>query len=42
MKLTSEQIEQFDREGYLFFPRLFSAGEIRTLIGLDKNWITRS
>ncbi|MBA2676441.1 phytanoyl-CoA dioxygenase family protein [Ramlibacter sp.] len=31
MKLTPEQIEQFDRDGYLFFPSLFSPEEIRTL-----------
>ena len=24
MKLTQEQHEQFDREGYLFFPGLFT------------------
>ncbi len=31
MKLTPEQIEQFEREGYLFFPSLFTAAEIRVL-----------
>ena len=31
MKLTPEQFEQFDRDGYLFFPSLFSAEETRTL-----------
>jgi ectoine hydroxylase len=31
MKLTPEQLEQFDRDGYLFFPALFSPEEIRTL-----------
>ena len=31
MKLTPEQVAQFDRDGYLFFPRLFSAGEIQVL-----------
>jgi ectoine hydroxylase len=31
MKLTSEQIEQFEREGYLFFPSLFSREEIAVL-----------
>src|SRR5882672_5275702 len=31
MKLTPTQLEQFDREGYLFFPRLFSAEEIKVL-----------
>ncbi len=32
MKLTPAQLEQFDREGYLFFPGQFSAEETRTLI----------
>jgi ectoine hydroxylase len=32
MKLKREQIEQFEREGYLFFPGLFSAAEIKVLI----------
>jgi ectoine hydroxylase len=31
MKLTPEQIERFHREGYLFFPGLFSAAETKTL-----------
>ncbi len=31
MKLDSRQIERFEREGYLFFPALFSADEIRVL-----------
>jgi ectoine hydroxylase len=31
MKLTAAQLEQFDRDGYLFFPSLFSAEETRTL-----------
>src|SRR5207253_6501974 len=31
MKLTSAQLEQFDRDGYLFFPSLFSLEEIKTL-----------
>lgn len=31
MHLTSEQRKQFEREGYLFFPRLFSAPEIKVL-----------
>ena len=31
MKLTDAQHEQFDRDGYLFFPGLFSAEETRTL-----------
>ena len=31
MKLSSSQMEQFERDGYLFFPALFSAQEIKTL-----------
>ena len=31
MKLTPEQIEQFDRKGYLFFPSLFSKEELAVL-----------
>ena len=31
-KLTQEQIAQFDREGYLFFPGLFTPEEIQVLI----------
>src|SRR6266704_2057903 len=31
MKLSAEQIERFAREGYLFFPSLFSREEIKTL-----------
>jgi ectoine hydroxylase len=31
MRLTPKQLEQFDREGYLFFPGLFSRQEIKTL-----------
>jgi len=31
MKLTSDQLQQFDREGYLFFPSLFTAAEIKAL-----------
>ena len=31
MKLTAEQLERFEREGYLFFPALFSADEIAVL-----------
>ncbi len=30
MKLTSEQLKQFDDEGYLFFPDYFSAEETRS------------
>ena len=31
MKLTRSQLEQFDADGYLFFPSLFSRDEIRIL-----------
>jgi len=31
MKLSAEQIDRFDREGFLFFPGLFSPEETRTL-----------
>ena len=31
MKLTAEQLAQFDRDGYLFFPSLFSPEETRVL-----------
>ena len=31
MKLTPTQLEAFDRDGYLFFPRTFSAEEIKAL-----------
>ena len=31
MKLTPEQHAQFDRDGYLFFPALFSRAETTTL-----------
>ena len=31
MRLTRQQIEQFEREGFLFFPGLFSADEIGVL-----------
>ena len=31
MKLNAEQIATFERDGYLFFPSLFSPAEIRTL-----------
>ena len=31
MRLTPLQLEQFDRDGYLFFPSLFSAEEIAVL-----------
>jgi ectoine hydroxylase len=31
MQLTPEQVAQFERDGYLFFPGLFTADETRTL-----------
>ena len=31
MRLSPEQIQAFDRDGYLFFPSLFTPEEIRTL-----------
>ena len=31
MQLTQQQLEQFDRDGYLFFPGLFKPEEIKTL-----------
>src|SRR5258708_9020067 len=31
MKLTPEQIAAFDKDGYLFFPSLFTPQEIRAL-----------
>ena len=31
MKLTPEQLAQFDRDGYLFFPSLFSREETKVL-----------
>ena len=31
MRLTPEQLEQFDREGYLFFPGLFTPEETKNL-----------
>src|SRR5215510_4338036 len=32
MKLTATQLEQFEREGYLFFPGLFAAAEVKVLL----------
>jgi len=32
MKLTSAQLEQFDRDGYLFFPGRFTPEETRMLV----------
>jgi hypothetical protein len=28
MKLSAQQLEQFEREGYLFFPNLFTSQEV--------------
>ncbi len=33
MKLTSEQLTEFDREGWIFLPELFSQAEIDVLMG---------
>src|SRR5690349_18441377 len=33
MRLTQEQLEEFDREGYLFLPNVFSREEIDVLNG---------
>ena len=32
MKLSAQQLEQFEREGYLFFPALFTPDEAKVLI----------
>src|SRR5882672_7657706 len=32
MKLSKEQREQFDRDGYLFFPSLFTPEEVKALL----------
>jgi ectoine hydroxylase len=32
MKLTPAQLQQFDRDGYLFFPGLFSAAEMKSML----------
>jgi len=32
MKLTDQQLERFDRDGYLFFPSLFSESEMQALL----------
>ena len=41
MKLTSRQLEEFDRDGCLFFPGLFTAQEIKVLIGAsaERVWV---
>jgi ectoine hydroxylase len=31
MRLSKAQLEQFEREGYLFSPGIFSAEEVKTL-----------
>ena len=32
MNLTKKQLEEFDKEGYLFFPGLFSQEEIKSFL----------
>jgi ectoine hydroxylase len=32
MKLSTEQLAQFERDGYLFFPNLFSPAEVKVLL----------
>ena len=32
MQISDKQINQFDEQGYLFFPSLFSAEEIKVLV----------
>ena len=32
MKLTPRQLEEFERDGYLFFPGLFTPQEVKVLI----------
>ena len=48
MKLTQQQLEQFDREGYLFLPNLFSPeeaallkGEAETIYQMDRKEVWR-
>ena len=48
MELTQEQLEQFDREGYLFLPNLFSPEEAaflkteaETIYGMDRKEVWR-
>ena len=48
MELTQEQLEQFDREGYLFLPNLFSPeeaaflkSEAETIYGMDRKEVWR-
>lgn len=33
MQLSGRQLDTFDRDGYLLFPALFSAAEVRVLTG---------
>jgi ectoine hydroxylase len=33
MKLSKQQLDQFDRDGYLFFPSLFNLAEVAVLVG---------
>ena len=32
MNLTKKQLDQFDKEGYLFFPKLFTSDETKNLV----------
>ena len=32
MNLTKQQLDHFDKEGYLFFPKLFSEKETECLV----------
>ena len=41
MRLTPEQIAEFDREGYLFFPGLFTPEETKNLVDEVPNLYSR-
>jgi ectoine hydroxylase len=41
MKLTPQQLDQFDRDGYLFFPALFSREETKVLVDEVPSLYTR-
>jgi len=40
MNLTKEQITQFDKDGYLFFPDLFSKEEVQIFQPKFLNYMT--
>ena len=42
MKLTAEQLRQFDEEGYLFFPDYFSPEEDRKSTRLNSSHVSES